>query len=81
MKKRIDRIKEAMSTGPRLTDEERLWCKRNEITPAILRGDEQKIMVFVENQHTPELDLCRAIMEKFPESGLKRIVMISSDQE
>ena len=82
MKTKQQKIMEAADiiTGhaPRLTDAERLWCKRNEVTPPILRGDQTKVVVFFD-EHSEDLSLCRAVAEKFPTSGIITVIFDSAD--
>ena len=64
---------------PRLSDEERLFCRRNQITPAILRGEDHRVLILTEGN--PEINLCRSIEAKFPNAGLKAVIFTSSDKD
>ena len=67
--------------APRLSDEERLFCKRNEITPAILRGEDHRVLIFADGEHSKSIDLFRSIETKFPDSGIKAVIFTSSDKD
>lgn len=63
----------------KLSDEERLFCKRNEITPNTLRGEGHRVLIFTESN--PDIDICRSIETKFPDSGIRAVIFTSSDKD
>ena len=67
--------------APRLSDEERLFCKRNEVTPAILRGEDHRVLIFADGEHSESIDLFRSIEAKFPDSGIITIVFTGDDHK
>ena len=65
--------------APRLSDEEKQLCAQHQITADVLSGRDHRVVVLIDDQHTHQLSLFRAIDKKFPNSGAIIVNFTSAD--